>query len=128
MKLVESDKRTFCNQVSETIQHIFWECEQVLRCFWNGFEIMLHDNCELVDLRFCKNSIIFGNHNFDKLLNELILIGKRYIFRIKMEKKIPILKAKIKFTLFILNISILVLILSKWNIAISFQHFSTHNS
>ena len=27
-----------------------------------------------------------------------------------------------------LNISILVLILSKWNIAISFQHFSTHNS
>ena len=27
-----------------------------------------------------------------------------------------------------LNISILGLILSKWNIAISFQHFSTHNS
>ena len=27
-----------------------------------------------------------------------------------------------------LDISILDLILSKWNIAISFQHFSTHNS
>ena len=53
MKLVESDKCTFCNQVSETIQHIFWESEKV-KYFWNGFEIMLHDNCELVDLRFCK--------------------------------------------------------------------------
>ena len=52
---------------------------------------MLRDNCELVDLRFCKNNIIFGNQNFDNLLNEVILIGKRYIFRMKMEKKIPIL-------------------------------------
>ena len=69
MKLVESDKSTFCNQVSETIQHIIWECEQV-KYFWNGFDIMLYDNRELVYLRFCKNSIIFGNHNFDKILNE----------------------------------------------------------
>ena len=34
---------------------------------------------------------MFGNQNFDNLLNELILIGKRYIFRMKMEKKIPLL-------------------------------------
>ena len=39
---------------------------------------------------------------------------------------IYILKAKSNFSF--LNISILVLILSKWNIAISFQHFSSHNS
>ena len=36
--LVENDKLTFCNQVSETIQHIRWEFKQVTH-FWNGFEL-----------------------------------------------------------------------------------------
>ena len=52
---------------------------------------MLHDNCGLEDVEFNVVSIIFGNQKFDKLLNELILLGKRFIFRMKMEKKMPTL-------------------------------------
>ena len=92
MKIVESDKCTFCNQVSETIQHLFWECEQV-EYFWNGFETILHDNCGLLDVKFNAENIIFGNQKYDNLLNELILIGKRYIFHMKKEKKMPTLNA-----------------------------------
>ena len=37
-----------------------------------------------------------GGPNFDNLLNELILIGKRYIFRMKIEKKLPSLNTFLK--------------------------------
>ena len=46
---------------------------------------MLHDNYELVDVKFSGKSITFGHHNFDNILNELIFIGKRYIIRMKIE-------------------------------------------
>ena len=68
----------------------FGECEQV-EYFWNSFKTMLHDNCGLEDVEFNAVNIIFGNQKFDKLLNELILLGKRFIFRKKMEKKTPTL-------------------------------------
>ena len=43
---------------------------------------MLHDNCGLEDVEFntCTVSIIFGNQKFDKLLNELILLGNISFF------------------------------------------------
>ena len=90
MNLVESDRCTFCQEHIETIKHIFWECEQV-EYFWSSFTTMLHDNCGLEDVEFNAVSIIFGNQKFDKLLNELILLGNRFIFRMKMEKKMPTL-------------------------------------
>ena len=40
---------------------------------------MLHDNCELVDVKFSDKSKTFGNHNF-----KFILIWKRFIFQMKM--------------------------------------------
>ena len=60
MKIVESDKCTFCNQVSETMQHLFWECEQV-EYFWNGFETILHDNCGLLDVKFIVYEVLVAN-------------------------------------------------------------------
>ena len=86
MNLVESDRCTFCQEHIETIKHIFWVCEQV-EYFWNSFTTMLHDSCGLEDVEF--NAV--SNQKFDKLLNELILLGKRFIFRMKMEKKVPTL-------------------------------------
>ena len=94
LNLAESDKCTFCNQTSETIKHIFWECEHT-EYFWDGFKLMLQDNCELV-VNFDAENIIFGDPNFDNLLNELILIGKRYLFRMKIEKKMPSLNMFLK--------------------------------
>ena len=51
--------------------------------------MLLHDNCELNNIVFDAESIIFGSPNFDNLLNELILIGKRMIFRKKKETELP---------------------------------------
>ena len=51
--------------------------------------MLLHDNCELNNIVFDAERIIFGSPNFDHLLNELILLGKRMIFRKKKENKLP---------------------------------------
>ena len=51
--------------------------------------MLLHDNCEWNTIVFDAERIIFGSPNFDNLLNELILLGKRMIFRKKKENKLP---------------------------------------
>ena len=50
--------------------------------------MLLHDNCELNNIVFDAERIIFGSPNFDNLLKELILLAKRMIFR-KKENKLP---------------------------------------
>ena len=76
---------------------------------------------------FCDNGPLIGNQiRFVLLTNgaQLVLCdvhaygGNDYIYS----------RPKVTLHFSFLNISILVLILSRWNIAISFQHFSTHNS
>lgn len=92
MKLKSDDKCTFCKLEKETIRHIFWDCESVAY-FWEGLQFLLRENCDLKTIRFVITDIIFGNPNFEKLLNEILLLGKRFIFRMKMENKIPSLIA-----------------------------------
>ena len=60
--------------------------------------------------------VLFLNHNIQWLF--LKYDDDRYLYS----------RPKVTLHFSFLNISILVLILSKWNIAISFQHFATHNS
>ena len=55
------------------------------------------------------------------------LLVKHYWFQVLLCNKTAILK-KVTLHFSFLNISILFLILSNWNIVISFQHFSTYNS
>lgn len=88
MNLQTDDRCTFCSQQQETIKHIFWECE-ISAYFWDGLKMILHDNCGLRNINFNDATIIFGNPNFDLMLNELILLGKRYIYRMKTEGKEP---------------------------------------
>lgn len=79
---------TFCNESLETIKHLFWDCESS-KYFWDGFLMLLRDNCGLVNIDFSVNDVLFGNPNLDLKLNELILIGKKQIFHCKMEQKEP---------------------------------------
>ena len=51
--------------------------------------MFLHYNCGMENIVFDAESVIFGNPNFDNLLNELVLLGKRLSFRTKLEKGIP---------------------------------------
>ena len=49
----------------------------------------MHDNCGLGSIVFDAEGIIFRNPNVDNLLNELVVPGKRLIFRTKIAKGIP---------------------------------------
>lgn len=88
MNLVADNKCTFCNDGTETLIHLFWDCEYV-SYFWNGFEMILKDNCGLNDMDFNVRDIIFGNPEFDDLMNELLFLAKRYIYHMKMVKREP---------------------------------------
>ena len=60
----------------ETIKHIFWECD-ITKYFLDCFNTLLHDNFGLENIVFDAESIMFGNPNFDNILNVLVLLGKR---------------------------------------------------
>lgn len=88
MNLKTNDRCTFCRENAETVRHLFWDCEAV-DYFWNGIKLILQDNCGFENIEITVTDIILGNPSFDDLLNELILLGKRYIFRMKTENKEP---------------------------------------
>lgn len=88
MNLKATDKCTFCLEEKETVKHIFWDCECVAY-FWDGLKLLIQDNCGQENIDFTVTDIIFGNPNFEDLLNEILLLGKRFIYRMKMENQRP---------------------------------------
>ena len=57
--------------------------------FWEGLQLLLRENCGLENIIVCITDVIFGNPNFENLLNEILLLGKWFIYRMKIEKKRP---------------------------------------
>ena len=88
-KIKASDKCTFCKRYTETLTHLFWDCEYI-QYFWKTLQILLRDNCGLefhftvVDIH-----IIFGNLAYDKLLNLILMYAKKSLYRMKTEDKMP---------------------------------------
>jgi hypothetical protein len=83
----ETDKCTLCKNVKETIKHLMWDCE-FSKNFWNDFTNWIKKDLNLyIDLNF--KIICFGllDENFDCLKNMLLLLGKRYIYRCRVEEK-----------------------------------------
>ena len=87
MKIKGMDKCTFCERHTETLTHLFWECEHV-QYFWETFQIILKDNCGL-DLNLTVNDIIFGNTKYDYILNLLLIYAKKSIYKMKIQGKLP---------------------------------------
>lgn len=90
MNLKDNDRCSFCQNHRETIKHLFWECDNVVQ-FWEDFRSLLQEKCGLQDLLFSETDIIFGNMLFEAGLNNLLLWGKQFIYRMKCEGKIPTL-------------------------------------
>lgn len=88
MGLKTDDKCTFCLEEKETLKHLFWDCEHVQH-FWDCFKLLLMDNCGIENINFTTIDIIFGNPMFDEILNKLLLLGKQFIYRMKIEEKMP---------------------------------------
>ena len=76
----------FKERHTETLTHLFWECEHV-QYFWETFQIILKDNCGL-DLNLTVNDIIFGNTKYDYILNLLLIYAKKSIYKMKIQGKL----------------------------------------
>ena len=80
-KLKDSDLCSFCNEETETIEHIFYSCT-VAKCLWKELIDWLKPDIDLSSI-FKFQSIMFGclEHGAQNdLINILLLLTKRYIY------------------------------------------------
>ena len=118
MKLTLDDKCTFCRLEKETIKHMFWDCESV-SYFWEGLQFLLRENYGLENIIVSATDVIFGNPNFENLLNEILLLGRRFTYRMKIEKKRPVVKSFQKYFIFSIRVTSIMLQNVKLNISLS---------
>ncbi|XP_070180397.1 uncharacterized protein [Littorina saxatilis] len=98
-KIKNSPLCTFCGYHEETIVHLFWEC-MIVKTFWIKLNTVLHKEClHCEHLTFSKGLIIFGNDdnvNTDNVLDLIILLGKYYIYKCKLQGSVPLLSGFLK--------------------------------
>ena len=91
-KLVESHDCTFCNNKIETVEHLLWEYNYV-KIFWKDILKLLRAKCTHCDrFAFSKQLVIFGleqNVRLDNAIDFIILFGKFFIYKCKLEKVVP---------------------------------------
>lgn len=86
IKMKESKLCSFCQYEEETIEHLFYDCN-VSMCFWNVFI----EKLKLVfkNVIFDKKCLFLGFSNEPILLNLLVFIAKRYIYKCKLNETKP---------------------------------------
>ena len=81
---------TFCQQKSETIIHLLWECPKT-NLFWKELAQVLNSRAvHSSNFRFTKWLVIFGTSDCiktDLVCDLIILLGKYYIYRCKVQSK-----------------------------------------
>ena len=90
VKIGKSDnpKCTFCNKVNESIVHLFWECEFIVK-YWYDFQNWINNNLN-TNISLKKETILFGKYiDKDYIFNNLLLILKFNIYRSRVKKEKP---------------------------------------
>ena len=79
---------SFCNQHSETIQHLLWHCEHVQN-FWNDLTIMLNTRCRHAhNFRVNEKLVYFGKCDLlftDNTCDIILLLAKSFIYKCKVQ-------------------------------------------
>lgn len=89
MKIKDSELCTFCQQETESLTHLFWNC-RLTQSFWNEFRAFMNlKNVNMIH-NWQDKDIIFGSDNYDLVLNQLILRAKYFIYQKKLDENIPI--------------------------------------
>ena len=86
MKIRQSGLCSFCDKETESISHLFWECESVLR-FWNNLSLLVSES-NVLRLDFNQRNILLGISKGLLSVNYLILVGKYYIYKCKFRHDI----------------------------------------
>ena len=84
--LTESKVCTFCKNYDETVGHLFFDCP-ITSTFWYQFFEYLRIHFTHIEVE--KRHILLGFLEESLLLNLLIIIAKNYIFKCKLDKKLP---------------------------------------
>ena len=58
MKIRQSDLCSFCDKETESISHLFWECESALR-FWKSLSLLVSET-NVLRIDFNQLNILFG--------------------------------------------------------------------
>ena len=86
-RIIDSDLCDFCGLETESIIHIFCECE-VTTPIWQHISKWLERSG--IRLGYLTHSqIVFGDKNWDAVVNRIIIVTKRVIFYNKRTKSIP---------------------------------------
>jgi len=78
---------TSYNKQTETLTHL-WNC-RVSQLFWNQLETYVIENVNAHLEPFTVSDIIFCNPKFDIVLNKIILLGKNYLYKCRLNLQIP---------------------------------------
>ena len=88
----EDNLCTFCKSQNETLVHLFWSCDHI-QIFWNNLTQWLNNTCRhIVNINLDKENVIFGildNRKADETLNLILLLAKKFIYRMKYNDTIP---------------------------------------
>lgn len=96
MKIKQNDKCTFCKTFTETIYHLFWEC-QIVNNFWNELLEFLNENIQNTEMN--GKEALFGILKLDKKfkpINYLYITFRNYIYKQKCNEKSLVLNNFLK--------------------------------
>ena len=78
----------FCNNSSETIQHLFWTCDLVKK-FWNELISLINIRCKHShQFKVNEKLVLFGQSEFlftDNVCDLIILMAKLFIYKCKVQ-------------------------------------------
>ena len=91
-KIIDDPMCNICQVETQTIQHLFWDCE-IVKKFWNDFNQLLTSKCQHCNaLSLSDSLILFGykeGTETDYGLNYILLLAKFYIYTISMTNARP---------------------------------------
>ena len=99
MKISNSDLCTFCSEEPETIEHIFWECDNI-QPFWENMLRVLQSKCTHLDnLNLCEELVLLGHvrgFKSDDILDQILLLAKHFIYTCRFNHTLPNCNAFLK--------------------------------
>ena len=81
-KLKDSDKCYFCNQTTESLEHLLWFCPQV-QTFWDKFRCLFNPRTFPNNSMTAKSVLLGYRGNEDRIINHMFNLAKYYIFMTK---------------------------------------------
>jgi hypothetical protein len=86
-KIKDSDKCYFCRQETETMEHLFWNC-QIIGGLWSEFAGSLA-HCLDINCYLCEKNVMLGINDTEHadLINYLFILVERYIYVQRCKEK-----------------------------------------